>query len=106
MITLTQAQIAQYGAALICIEEIMDDIRKDIPQTKYLLRMNETITINGVSAKVPAELVGLWLQRSAADNTRINWSDRVGLHGKRVYADDFIKVRAVEVTTIDYVPED
>lgn len=106
MSVLTKEQIAQYGGALVCIEEIFDDIRKHVPQTKYLLRMNDTVEVDGVSQAVPASLVGLWLQSHATDNTRIAWFERVGLNGKRDYVEDFIKVRAVEVVTIDYVPED
>ncbi len=106
MSTLTKEQISQYGGALVCIDEIFDDIRKTVPQTKYLIRMNDTVDIDGVKQAVPAHLVGLWLQSHATDNTRIDWFDRVGLTGKRDYVEDFIKVRAVEIVTIDYVPED
>lgn len=85
------------------VDEVFCDIRKGVPQTKYVIEVKDCLVWYGhKEVKIPKYLVGMWMQQWETDNTRTNCSSRIGINDQHSEACPWVKVERVPVTTYEY----
>lgn len=77
------------------IDEVFVDIRKDVPQTKYIMEVkgDSYIGKDGLEHTVPEEFKGFWMMRYATD---LRWTP---LHEA---IEDYEWVRCEQVEVVSY----
>lgn len=85
------------------VDEVFCDIRKTIPQTKYVIEIVRKGVWDGTSmTTVPEDLVGYWMQPYGFDNTRTNCSSRIGIDDRYNEQCEWVRCECIPETTYTY----
>lgn len=97
---LTQNQYWQLQEVAIYVDEIFVEMRKGVPQTRYILEVKPLSVYYDLDknqrAEVDSDLVGYWMQKFPTDNRYDDWQDVVRNNG------EFVKCKPIEVTTVTW----
>lgn len=102
-ITLSDKQIELIEPAIKLVDQVFVELRKDIPQTRYVIEvMDEPVWDGNDFRQIPSELLGYWIQEFADDNTTVSLKDRLGLSVNSFYRCNFVKAIKKEVTVTQW----
>ena len=103
MKTFTQDEIDYIYGCWNEVDEVVVDIRKGVPQTRYVIEVQDVEVWCHVKEDfidMPKGLVGLWIQEFDTDNLQIDCCERLGTNDPHNYQCSW--VRAEEVVTKTY----